>query len=801
MTEEILTHRPARTATKYVSEAFSFLNTEDVDDNDETLQENSIQIETDNRQEPVETNGFSSDSDNSHDQVKNKSQTREEFKIITSLHDREPLVNGEVNSDFKAKIAEHIKSDSGTEFSIVTYVENSEHVTGDSQEKNQSFGWAGEKLLEINPVYEVTDDSEETVKGNDASRDYSENGIEHNEIERDDESMKDDVTEDTDYEVKDGKDEMKAFEETVVDYDESGIVNGSRSGSIDTVNGIVGERSSVVVDDEVVELRKSSGEVGPRQSRQPTWRKNQHFVSEAFGFLKEMDTEDEDDNGDLSLGLCNLCGQALSSDVEGSKKSSEGQSICRQCETRQADSEILVNGETDDVPELPEPKPGITRRRKITQQSGDDDGNSSDEDKGVYRESFRKSTWLYIGDNEEIKESKNQANYISLSDLGVNTCDNDSVFGDGDTSLPDLSHKRNDSTATTLSEQEFRSNYKAVSRRIVKRADSQQEYKRFTAKGFDNVKSFVLERDSSTEFGIHVLDCKPAVISGIDAGSAAECAGLKEGQILISVNGVNVLESDHSEIIGLVQRDSKTLTVEVGTGDTNTILDLQVPVITGCLQKQVSSTIFKTWKRRYFILRRDNCLYYYKNETETDPLGAIPLNGYIVSRHGDLNKFGFKAEKYSHKTFYFMAESREQMTNWVGALNDAAQKGKSKDSWMDVTAHNVGLPALNIRNPDCSGYLFKMGRATRRWRKRYCVLKDACIYYYRNANSKEADGVAHLHGYSVEGKCVSGKKYSFSLRPPEPQMRTFCFYTDNETDKLRWVRSLNTSIKKWVKVD
>ena len=59
---------------------------------------------------------------------------------------------------------------------------------------------------------------------------------------------------------------------------------------------------------------------------------------------------------------------------------------------------------------------------------------------------------------------------------------------------------------------------------------------------------------------------------------------------------------------------------------------------------------------------------------------------------------------------------------------------------MDVTAQNVGLPALNIRSPDCSGYLFKMGRATRRWRKRYCVLKDACIYYYKNASSKEADG-------------------------------------------------------------
>lgn len=35
----------------------------------------------------------------------------------------------------------------------------------------------------------------------------------------------------------------------------------------------------------------------------------------------------------------------------------------------------------------------------------------------------------------------------------------------------------------------------------------------------DNVKCYVIERDSSTEFGIHVLDSKPAIISGIDAGN------------------------------------------------------------------------------------------------------------------------------------------------------------------------------------------------------------------------------------------------------------------------------------------
>lgn len=59
---------------------------------------------------------------------------------------------------------------------------------------------------------------------------------------------------------------------------------------------------------------------------------------------------------------------------------------------------------------------------------------------------------------------------------------------------------------------------------------------------------------------------------------------------------------------------------------------------------------------------------------------------------------------------------------------------------MDVTASNVGLPALDIKKPDCFGYLSKCGRTVRTWRKRYCVLKDACIYYYKNINSSSAQG-------------------------------------------------------------
>jgi len=60
--------------------------------------------------------------------------------------------------------------------------------------------------------------------------------------------------------------------------------------------------------------------------------------------------------------------------------------------------------------------------------------------------------------------------------------------------------------------------------------------------------------------------------------------------------------------------DPSRLTITVGGGDLLNLADLQSPVKTGYLNKQTSGALFRSWKRRYFILRLDGCLYYYKNE-------------------------------------------------------------------------------------------------------------------------------------------------------------------------------------------
>jgi hypothetical protein len=62
------------------------------------------------------------------------------------------------------------------------------------------------------------------------------------------------------------------------------------------------------------------------------------------------------------------------------------------------------------------------------------------------------------------------------------------------------------------------------------------------------------------------------------------------------------------------------------------------------------------------------------------------------------------------------------------------------DQWLDISNRNLKLAASAVQQPDCFGYLMKLGHKWKAWKRRYCVLKDACLYFYQDGSSDGALG-------------------------------------------------------------
>lgn len=265
------------------------------------------------------------------------------------------------------------------------------------------------------------------------------------------------------------------------------------------------------------------------------------------------------------------------------------------------------------------------------------------------------------------------------------------------------------------------------------------------------------------------------------------------------MNDISVLTSSQADIYDLVTSSSNLLKLNVAAG----ILSRDIPVHSGYVQYMDDRKTFKKWKRRWAEVKHDGFMYFYKKEEDKSPLSALCVFSHVVVKAPECGReFVFKLVKYGSKVVghYCQCLSAADMIRWVSSINNVtAHKTMRPGMWLDISSHNVGVAALSIRDPECYGYLSKVGNHYRTWRRRYCVLKYACLYYYREPSSSTAKGVVHLHGYTVE-EDPTARKFGFQLIPPQFNMRHFQFGADNENDMKRWMTAMKTSIGKWVAV-
>jgi len=106
---------------------------------------------------------------------------------------------------------------------------------------------------------------------------------------------------------------------------------------------------------------------------------------------------------------------------------------------------------------------------------------------------------------------------------------------------------------------------------------------------------------------------------------------------------------------------------------------------------------------------------------------------------------------------------------------------------------DIKVPASSLAPFDKDGYMTKQGGSVKSWNKRYFVLKDKCLYYYKAPKDTVFTGRIDLEGNSVVRAEPDVKKSPnvFSISTPH---RIFFMYPDRTEEVKGWIDSIQRAI-------
>ncbi|XP_038857598.1 pleckstrin homology domain-containing family A member 5-like isoform X1 [Salvelinus namaycush] len=144
-----------------------------------------------------------------------------------------------------------------------------------------------------------------------------------------------------------------------------------------------------------------------------------------------------------------------------------------------------------------------------------------------------------------------------------------------------------------------------------------------------------------------------------------------------------------------------------------------------------------------------------------------------------------------------MSTMSSEASNYTGGSDYATHPSSpvARPSRSSKKIHNFGKRSNSIRrNPNAaeikSNWLYKQdSTGMKLWKKRWFVLSDMCLYYYRDEKEEGILGSILLPSFHISMLSVDdhiNRKYAF--KATHPNMRTYYFCTDAAKDMESWMK-------------
>ncbi|CAG2053915.1 unnamed protein product [Timema podura] len=115
------------------------------------------------------------------------------------------------------------------------------------------------------------------------------------------------------------------------------------------------------------------------------------------------------------------------------------------------------------------------------------------------------------------------------------------------------------------------------------------------------------------------------------------------------------------------------------------------------------------------------------------------LANYTATRTPDSGRpYSFQVLRKGAAGLHLAADGEESATRWLAVVSHSIERNAQMDEWLDISKRNLKLSPSAVQQPDCFGYLMKLGEKWKSWKRRYCVLKDACLFFYKDGTSDSA---------------------------------------------------------------